>query len=76
MAPPKELDTVKANGSSNGSAKMTSTPGKLKATVKNEQALPNIIPSVLHNIGKTPMIRLNKIPQSLGVECEVCKFKI
>jgi len=32
-----------------------------------------ILNTVLEAIGDTPLVRLNKIPQSLGVECEVCK---
>lgn len=38
---------------------------------------PKICPTVLANIGNTPLVRLNKIPQSLGVQCEVlakCEF--
>jgi len=36
-----------------------------------------IMESILDAVGCTPMVRLNKIPQSLGVECEVlvkCEF--
>ncbi|XP_043191337.1 cystathionine beta-synthase-like isoform X1 [Amphibalanus amphitrite] len=36
-----------------------------------------IMPNILHQIGRTPMVRLNKIPQSLGIKCEVlvkCEF--
>jgi len=38
---------------------------------------PKICPTVLANIGNTPLVRLNKIPQSLGVKCEIlakCEF--
>ena len=35
-----------------------------------------ILPSVLEHIGNTPLIRLNKIPQSMGIKCQVCKLKI
>jgi len=38
---------------------------------------PKICSTVLENIGNTPLVRLNKIPQSLGVKCEVlakCEF--
>jgi len=34
-------------------------------------AQPKIYNSILEAIGNTPLVRLNKIPQSLGVECEV-----
>ncbi|XP_037073240.1 cystathionine beta-synthase-like [Pollicipes pollicipes] len=30
-----------------------------------------IMPNILHQIGRTPMVRLNRIPQSLGIKCEV-----
>ncbi|XP_050526709.1 cystathionine beta-synthase [Daktulosphaira vitifoliae] len=36
-----------------------------------------ILPNVLHAIGHTPLIRLNRIPQSEGIECEIlakCEF--
>ncbi|XP_022257528.1 cystathionine beta-synthase-like isoform X2 [Limulus polyphemus] len=38
---------------------------------------PKILPSILHHIGNTPMIRLNKIPSDHGLKCEVlvkCEF--
>lgn len=44
---------------------------------KKPQPLPNIYPNVLTHVGNTPMIRLNKIPQSAGLKCEVvakCEF--
>lgn len=36
-----------------------------------------ILDNVLENIGGTPMVRLNRIPQSMGLQCEVvakCEF--
>jgi cystathionine beta-synthase len=36
-----------------------------------------ILPNILSHIGNTPMVRLNKIPQAKGIECEVlvkCEF--
>lgn len=36
-----------------------------------------IIPNVLHAIGNTPLVKLNKIPQSEGIKCEMlakCEF--
>jgi len=36
-----------------------------------------IMPNILHNIGNTPLVRLNKIPQENGVKCEMlakCDF--
>ncbi|EON66146.1 cystathionine beta-synthase [Coniosporium apollinis CBS 100218] len=39
---------------------------------KTRPALPPIVmDNVLQQIGNTPLIRLNKIPQSLGIECTV-----
>ena len=32
---------------------------------------PKILSSILDHIGNTPMVRLNRVPQSLGVQCEV-----
>ena len=32
---------------------------------------PKILASILDHIGNTPMVRLNRVPQSLGVPCEV-----
>jgi len=34
-------------------------------------AQPKIYNSILEAVGNTPLVRLNKIPQSMGVECEV-----
>ncbi|XP_043229370.1 cystathionine beta-synthase-like protein [Amphibalanus amphitrite] len=31
----------------------------------------NLSPDILHEIGRTPLVRLNKIPQSLGLKCEM-----
>ncbi|XP_046402229.1 cystathionine beta-synthase isoform X2 [Ischnura elegans] len=31
----------------------------------------DVMPNILHAIGNTPMVRLNKIPKSAGVKCEV-----
>jgi len=41
------------------------------------QKEPKILSSILEHIGNTPLVRLNKIPQSEGIECEVlakCEF--
>jgi cystathionine beta-synthase len=38
---------------------------------------PAIMDSILENIGNTPLVRLNSIPKSLGVECKIyakCEF--
>lgn len=37
--------------------------------------LKKILPNILHQIGFTPIVKLNKIPQSLGIECDVCKLQ-
>lgn len=36
-----------------------------------------VLPNILHTIGQTPLIRLNKIPSSYGIKCEIfakCEF--
>uniref|UniRef100_A0A0B7B823 Cystathionine beta-synthase n=1 Tax=Arion vulgaris TaxID=1028688 RepID=A0A0B7B823_9EUPU len=38
---------------------------------------PKILPSILHNIGDTPLVRINKITVKEGIECEIlakCEF--
>ncbi|KAM9828845.1 cystathionine beta-synthase-like [Syngnathus typhle] len=38
---------------------------------------PRILPNILHRIGDTPMVRLNKIPKAFGLKCEIlakCEF--
>lgn len=39
--------------------------------------LNKIIPNILHAIGSTPIVKLNRIPQSEGIECDMfgkCEF--
>lgn len=33
-----------------------------------------VLPNILHAIGKTPLVKLNHIPQAYGIKCEMCKF--
>jgi len=36
-----------------------------------------IMPNILHNIGNTPLVRMNRVPKEYGVKCEVlakCEF--
>ncbi|XP_065563221.1 cystathionine beta-synthase-like [Artemia franciscana] len=36
-----------------------------------------ILPNILSHVGRTPLVRLNRIPQSMGIKCEVlvkCEF--
>uniref|UniRef100_A0A665WGT6 Cystathionine beta-synthase n=1 Tax=Echeneis naucrates TaxID=173247 RepID=A0A665WGT6_ECHNA len=38
---------------------------------------PTILPNILHRIGETPMVRINKIPKAFGLKCEIlakCEF--
>lgn len=38
---------------------------------------PAVMSTILENIGNTPLVRLNRLPQSLGLECQVyakCEF--
>uniref|UniRef100_A0A6Q2YJT9 Cystathionine beta-synthase n=1 Tax=Esox lucius TaxID=8010 RepID=A0A6Q2YJT9_ESOLU len=32
---------------------------------------PNILPNILQRIGDTPMVRMNKIPKTFGLKCEI-----
>ena len=34
----------------------------------------DIMPNVLYNIGNTPMVRINKISKSAGLQCELCEY--
>ncbi|XP_058793885.1 cystathionine beta-synthase-like [Phymastichus coffea] len=37
----------------------------------------NVMPNILHAIGQTPMVKLNRLPKSYGINCEVfakCEF--
>ncbi|XP_062906266.1 cystathionine beta-synthase a isoform X1 [Mobula hypostoma] len=52
-------------------------PGQSPHPHRSPSALPNILPSVLSKVGNTPMVRLNKIPQAHGLQCELlvkCEF--
>lgn len=62
-------------------------PGETRATVNgtngtngsspNEKQHPRILSNILEHIGNTPLVRLNKVPQSLGIKCTVlakCEF--
>ncbi|XP_044043041.1 cystathionine beta-synthase a isoform X2 [Siniperca chuatsi] len=38
---------------------------------------PTILPNILHRIGDTPLVRINKIPKVFGLKCEIlakCEF--
>ncbi|XP_018546094.1 cystathionine beta-synthase a [Lates calcarifer] len=38
---------------------------------------PAILPNILHRIGDTPLVRINKIPKAFGLKCEIlakCEF--
>lgn len=35
---------------------------------------PKVMNNILEAIGMTPLVKLNHIPQSLGVKCQMCKF--
>ncbi|KAM4602075.1 cystathionine beta-synthase-like [Polymixia lowei] len=34
-------------------------------------ATPNILPNILQRIGDTPLVRINKIPKTFGLKCEI-----
>jgi len=33
-----------------------------------------ILPNILHQIGNTPLVQINKVHKSLGLQCQICKF--
>ena len=37
---------------------------------------PKILNTILDNIGETPLVRINRIGQKNGLQCELCKFTI
>ncbi len=41
------------------------------STISKPAVFPTAAQSVTELIGNTPLVRLNRIPQSLGIECEV-----
>jgi len=46
-------------------------------TKKNPEPRVKIMPNILHNIGNTPLVRLNNIPKQYGLKCELlvkCEF--
>jgi len=46
-------------------------------TTSSPRNPPAVMHSILENIGNTPLVRLNRIPQSVGIECAVyakCEF--
>lgn len=46
-------------------------------TSKPPRNPPAVMDSILENVGNTPLVRLNKVPQSIGVKCAVyakCEF--
>nr|XP_022904478.1 cystathionine beta-synthase [Onthophagus taurus] len=54
-------------------AEPTSTPH----TIEKLEPPKKILPNILHHVGNTPMVRLNRIPQQEGLKCEVlvkCEF--
>ena len=43
-------------------------------TLQLPKERPGIMPNVLHAIGNTPLVRINRIAQSAGLKCEMCKY--
>ena len=43
-------------------------------TLQMPKERPGIMPNVLHAIGNTPLVRINRIAQSAGLKCEMCKY--
>lgn len=46
----------------------------LSLTCPSRASSPPILPNILHKIGDTPMVQINKIPKAFGLKCEICKF--
>lgn len=36
---------------------------------------PPILDTILDHIGNTPLVRINNITKSEGIECEICKYQ-
>ena len=34
-----------------------------------------MLPTILDAIGQTPMVRINKLAQDYGIQCELCTFR-
>ena len=48
-----------------------STSPHIHQPAKMSGGPPKILSSILDHIGNTPLVRLNRVPQSLGVQCEM-----
>lgn len=69
---PVEGSVLNGHKISGGTGKNGNIAGVGSVTVpKGKYERPQILPNVLHQIGDTPMVRLNRIPVSEGVQCEV-----
>lgn len=56
---------------------LNADPATSPHTKKLLQPKPKIMNTILENVGNTPLVRLNSIPKSLGLECEIlakCEF--
>lgn len=42
--------------------------------ISSSQERPRVCKNVLEAIGMTPLVKLNHIPQSLGIKCQMCKL--
>lgn len=38
------------------------------------QHRPKVLPNILHAIGHTPLVKLNRIPKEEGIECDICEY--
>ena len=52
---------------------LTKTTMQGPHTLQMPKERPGIMPNVLHAIGNTPLVRINRIAQSAGLKCEMCK---
>ncbi|KAK2151488.1 hypothetical protein LSH36_361g00023 [Paralvinella palmiformis] len=52
-------------------------PSKSPHYCQKRNPLPNILPNILYKIGESPLVQINKIGKSFGLECEIfgkCEF--
>lgn len=71
----------KTRGTGDGPAKCTWYPGTQEACPHRREEckmeLPKIMDTILDNIGRTPLVRINKLTQGTDVQCEIlakCEF--
>ena len=68
-----QLCVRRREGRRPSSVPLTPPPGLLPFPAGSPRTpKPKTMGSILENVGNTPMVRLNKLPQAEGLQCEVC----